>query len=75
MTDPLIEQLKEARHRRGVATYVVAGLAGLAHRQLYHAEAGEVSPTLGTLRAWADALDCDIRLVPISSHSLEGKAA
>ncbi len=73
--DPLIAQLRDARHRRGVKPYVVSSLAGLGLNVVYLAEAGDRSPTLATLRAWADALDCDIELIPRSATPTGRRAA
>lgn len=73
--DPLIGQLREYRHQAELYPNTLAARAGIAHAQIYRAEAGEVSPTLCTLRAWAEALDCDIQLVPRSTISAEERAA
>ncbi|MET0415805.1 MAG: helix-turn-helix transcriptional regulator [Actinoplanes sp.] len=68
-TDPLIDQLRERRYQVGGSAYTLSARAGLGYSQLYRAEAGTRSPTLTTLRAWADALDCDIQLVPRSTST------
>lgn len=62
--DPLISQYRDRRHKAGVKPYILAELAGVSPQIVYTAEAGSRDPRLSTLRAWADALGCDLELVP-----------
>lgn len=77
--DPLIQALRDRRHRRGIRPYILADLAGLSQQVVYASEAGLRSPRLAAVRAMADALDCDLVLVPrftcVTNPTRERKAA
>lgn len=68
--DPLITQLRERRHQRRVKPYVLADLSGVCFQAVYKVESGERDPRLSTLRRLADALGCDIALVPRTTDRL-----
>lgn len=72
--DPLIRQLRERRHRRGVPPYILAELSGVCFQAVYKVEAGDRDPRLSTLRRLADALGCDLALVPRSTTQLSPAA-
>jgi transcriptional regulator with XRE-family HTH domain len=64
VTDPLVLDLTRRRRGRGLSQSVVAGLSGMTPTNLGRAERGLSEPRLSTLRRWADALGCDLALVP-----------
>ena len=61
--DPLVSALVRQRISAGLSQKAVAELAGLSQPNLARAESGRVVPRLSTLRAWANALGCDLWLV------------
>jgi len=64
--DPLVQALTDRRAELGISLSEVAYRRGLARYpgHLVRVESGELSPTLAVLRSWADALGCDLMLVP-----------
>lgn len=68
--DPLVAQMRDRRHQVGVAPWLVAHFAGISHQAAYYVESGARDPRLSTLRALADALGCDLALVPRTTPQL-----
>ncbi len=69
---PILNDLDEARRRRGLSKTALAELAGMqpaAVRRLFTNH--ERTPTLATLQALSGALNCDIRLVPTGVSAAE----
>lgn len=64
----LVEELLQARKAAGLTQDEVARRMGTKTPAVSRLEAGEHSPTVGTLRKYADAVGCrlDIRLIPKS---------
>ncbi len=56
--------LAEIRRRRGLSQFGFAADAGLTQSQVSQWEGGRVSPGLRALAGWADALGCELVLVP-----------
>lgn len=63
--DPIVDALRERRIELGLTQADVAKRRGFAWytAQVSRAETGQASPTLVTLRSWANALNCDLVLV------------
>jgi transcriptional regulator with XRE-family HTH domain len=68
MIDPLVADLREWRHTRGLRLVEVAALMSSNKQTLARWQNGSVTPSLHTLRRWSDALDLDIAVV-----GLDGK--
>jgi transcriptional regulator with XRE-family HTH domain len=62
--DPIIAALRERREAAGLTRQELAGRAKIGYRTLADYEVGKFEPTLNTLCRWADALGCDVALVP-----------
>jgi transcriptional regulator with XRE-family HTH domain len=66
MTDPLIQQLAEARKAAGLSQRALAKAADTAQSYLWYLESGAKNPSLSTLRKWAQALGLQPVLVPLA---------
>ncbi len=67
--DPLIDALALRRTQLGITLADVSRLRGLetaGRTYLSRCENGHVNPTLAVIRSWADALGCDVVLLPRS---------
>ena len=62
--DKLLRSLREIREHRGISRNDLADRIGLAPTHLTRCELGECRPSFLTLRAWIDALDCDVMVIP-----------
>ncbi len=68
--DPLLVALRAHRFRRGMTASALAAAAGISRQAAYDIDAGRRDPHLSRLRALADALDCDLALVPRTANRL-----
>lgn len=63
MTHPVIDDLRRLRHAEKLSQDALASAFGAAQNLLSRYGVGKVSPTLESLSRWAEALNCEIRLV------------
>jgi DNA-binding XRE family transcriptional regulator len=72
--DPILTGLRDRRRELGVTQQLLARAMGTAGSPnlISSRELGHRSPTLAFLRRWADALGCEIALVPLDT---DGEAA
>lgn len=73
--DPILTALVARRHAMGLTQAELAEMNGLSRSNIAEREKLRVAPNLATLRQWADALDCDIVLVPRSEPGVTDEAA
>lgn len=63
MSEPILDELRAERLRRGLSQRAVARLIGRStYQTVYQWESGLNNPTLANLRAWADVLGYDVTL-------------
>jgi DNA-binding transcriptional regulator YiaG len=60
----VITQLREERYKQGLTQERMNSKLGIADRLINKWECGIKSPSGFSLYCWADALDCDILIVP-----------
>lgn len=70
--DPLVRNLIARRHGLGLSQREAARRAGISNAALSEIEAGKHSPTLNTLRAWAQVLGCDVTLTGAVTDAMQG---
>ena len=61
--DPLVALLRERRRGLGWSQQKLGDRMRVGHTMISELERGRVSPTLWTLRRWADALDADLTVL------------
>lgn len=69
-TDPLVEHYRQRREALGLSQTEIAATLGTRQTAISEMERARWSPTLVTLRRWAEALDCDLILRPRSPSPL-----
>lgn len=62
--DPVLVALRQRRVELGLSQETLAGHLGTRQQAIAEWERGFYSPTLRTIRKWADALDCHVVLEP-----------
>lgn len=73
--DPLVDELRVERHRQRRTQRSVADAIGVSQAEVSRWEAGLKSPTLASLRRWADALDLDLAPVRRVARDIEAVSA
>ena len=63
MPDPIFRTLREIRESRGISRNELAERIGMHPTHLSFCELGDNRPRWLLIRAWADALDCDNKIV------------
>lgn len=70
--DPIVEQLRAERVRRGWSEWDIASRVGCDQSAVNHWERGRRNPLPSNLRAWAGALGFDLLLVPKGDRDAAG---
>ena len=67
----VIDNLIEIRHRKGMTQRDLAKVSGLTTSVIGRLEIKQAKPQLDTLIRVADALDCDVSIVPRTTYTFE----
>lgn len=64
LIDPIVAELRQSRRRQRISQRALAAALGTQQSAVSEWETGKVQPSLTSVRAYADAVGCELAVTP-----------